>query len=609
MANLNKHRAASREAWATFLRSRFETCVHEGFEDAIVKRVNLADLELEVMEERVVFARQQRNKVMGACRLPPEVLSAVFAHVQEIWSPMILSISPDVVNGQRQDIEASYSSGWMSLLHVCSFWRQTALGDSSLWCNILCMDVHPGSMPTLLARSRGLPLSLHINGACLSTENDEVLQVDFSALWSSKAILRRTKRLVLDNVPDHRLQLWLRNLHYPMPLLEIFKITNPRRKDGEIVATLPDELFAYDAPVLRNVTMTATNLHWDCTTLLSANLVHLSLGFDDRTPEDVMLASAPTTERFYQVLSSMKNLESLTLRDVFPASTREGHPPAETVEAELPNLKQLTMFASTDFLTVACIDFFQRLLFPSQTRVILDLDPETHKFNYHDDLPTHMVKLFGPAESAAPTSMCFSVFTIVMEYSNASSIQDTLRNDVPYRHQERLADIWEEYKLGTGARGIWMVEDDEDYTIFSLLQSLPLRTLQTIAFTSDVSNINYVVESPYWWGIFRAAPNVQGISVRYHDALVLFDALSASSHWLLFPRLSTIALHANPVASEEDLSETLAKLRTSLDVLMLDMLHVRREKGAPVETLLVSQALAGWDVWRRVGDLVHVEFF
>ena len=88
------------------------------------ERADLADLELEVMDERVIFARQQRNKTIGACRLPPEVLSTIFAHAQDGWMPRLESIDCTEVDGKSQDIRTSYSLGWMLLLHVCSFWRQ-----------------------------------------------------------------------------------------------------------------------------------------------------------------------------------------------------------------------------------------------------------------------------------------------------------------------------------------------------------------------------------------------------------------------------------------------------------------------------------------------------
>ncbi|KZV63082.1 hypothetical protein PENSPDRAFT_758252 [Peniophora sp. CONT] len=603
---MDQHRAASREAWATFLRSRFDTCARAGFTSVAVKRADLADLELEVMEERVVFARQQRNKIVGACRLPPEVLSKVFAHAQEIWSPKY---------GKHPVIRASYSSGWMSLLHVCSFWRQTALGSPSLWCNLPCMDIHPDSVPTLLARSRGLPLSLRISGPSLPAEYDEDLHVDPFGHWLCKAVLRRTKHLFLDKVPDYHLQQCLGNLRHPTPLLEVFKITDPQRQERNIEATLPMQLFGGHAPVLRSASVTATNLpvDWDCA-LFSVNLVHLSLGFDsEHTPQAIIMASAPSIVSFYKTISSMKNLESLTLRDVFPDLPRENqprddHPPAATVRVELSNLKRLTLAASSD-LVESCVDFFQRLSFPSQSGVILDIDAEGDDFNFDDRLPMYMVKLFGPADAATPSSMCLSQVAVAMEYSDAPSIQTRLRHKIPSCSPGHE---WKEYNLGVGARGLWTRHwDMEDFTVLSHLSLLPLCTLQTIIFTSDVSRLLLSPEA--WVSTFIAAHNVQGISVHYHDALVLLDALSETSWgsstnpFALFPRLSTIAIHAD--TNEKRPVETTAEMRTSLDVLLLDMLQVRKEKAVPVETLLVSQALAGWDVWDRVGDLAHVEFF
>ena len=68
-----------------------------------------------------------------------------------------------------------------------------------------------------------------------------------------------------------------------------------------------------------------------------------------------------------------------------------------------------------------------------------------------------------------------------------------------------------------------------------------------------------------------------------------------------------IAIHAHMQPKYP--AEILADMRATLDVLLLDVLQVRKEKGAPIKTLLVSWALAHWDVWGRAEDLTRVEFF
>ncbi|KZV63391.1 hypothetical protein PENSPDRAFT_757981 [Peniophora sp. CONT] len=600
---MDKHRAASEEAWSTFLRSRFETCARARFKDFAVGRADLADLELAVMEGRVIYARQQRNKVMGACRLPPEILSKVFTHAQEDWSPALQGKDRIFDNGQDRVIRARYSSGWMNLLHVCSSWRQTALGSPSLWCNISCMDVHPDSVPTLLARSRGLPLSLSINGASLSFNDGDDLQAQLSWLWLSKPALRRTRRLVLDNVPDHRLHQWLRNLLHPMPLLETFKVNNSRRERPDITATLPADLFACNAPVLRSVSLSQTILpsDWGCV-LFSHNLVDLSLGFDASSPRDVVLASAPTSQSFYRSILSMKALRSLTLRNIFPALPQGEHPPIEA-NVKLPNLKDLTLASVTSELVGRCLDFFHRLIIPAQTRVILEVVAEDD-FNFDDRLPIHIVKLFAHSEATTPSTMYLSQHAISTTYTSPSP-QAILRTQIP----REPAYTWAEYNLGAGARGLLI---RQWATVLPHFQLLPLQSLQTMVFTSDFSDAEELLTPEGWTHTMAFAQNVRNISVHYFDALVLLDALcepgtEPSIPFLLFPRLLTIALHATEYVKHPD--ETYVEMGASLEVLLLDMLRVRQERGAPVATLLVSERFAGWDVWGRVEELAHVEFF
>ncbi|KZV63079.1 hypothetical protein PENSPDRAFT_739012 [Peniophora sp. CONT] len=610
--DMDKHRVASRETWATFLRSRFGTCARADldFFDATVKRSDLADLELDIMEEHVVFARQQHNKVMGACRLPPEVLSTVLTLAQEEWSPSLKSIDCALSNG-KWHITREYSLGWMSLLHICSFWRQTVLGAPSMWCNIPCMGVHTKSIPTLLARSRGLPLSLLIDGVSLDVQDGDGLNMDLSGNWLSEFSLERTKELVIDNMPDRYLKQWLGKLNHPMPLLEIFRITNPRRQEQDITATLPFGLFSRHAPVLRDVYVTGANLpvDWNCA-LFSVNLVCLAISFDDRTPLEVMLNSAPTSLSFYTAISSMKNLTTLSLRNTFPAPTH-GYDSSVLTVMELPNLQFFTLEASGDFVQ-RCVHFFQRLSLSTQTNVILDLDVEGD-FDLGDCLQMQIPNLFGATKASISSAMIIGPNAIAMAYS-AEPPPALLQNEIPDSSSQTHK--WEEFNLaqfGAGARGLQTHHlEDVDFTVLPHIRLLPLRTLQTIVFTSEFT-VRFLT-SEAWINSFAAAQDVKGISVHYHWALRLFDALSETSwagteRFTLFPRLSTIALHADPHEGENMPAEFLARMRTTFDDHLLDLLLVRQEKGAALGTLLISQALAGQDVWGRAENLTRVKFF
>lgn len=431
--------------------------------------------------------------------------------------------------------------------------------------------------------------------------------MDLSGILLCKPVLRRTRELRLGNIPDDQLDDWLADLRYPMPLLETFKATECGEDD--LMVTLPEELFAHNAPVLRSVSLTgiATPSNWTYA-LFSPNLVHLSVGFTiETTPWTDTLDYAPTSQSFYAAISGMRALRSLTLRDVFPALPGNSDPPIE-LSVNLPALREVTLTASGDFVE-RCADFFSHLALPAHARAILELKAGGD-FDFNERLPIHITKLFGPADTATPFTMYLSQTDVAMTYSyECPSV--LLQRPIPHSP----ARDWAENNLGSGARALWTDHHDVNYIVLPHIPLLPLRTQQTIVFTPDFCESAGLVTPEAWVNTFGSASNVQNISIHYYDALVFFDALGensfagSSSPSLLFPRLSTMALHADFEEGSTAQIPRVEEARKSLDVLLVDLLQVRKEKGAPVQTLLVSRVLEGRDVWGRVEDLAHVEFF
>ena len=90
--------------------------------------MNLADLEPQTMREQLVYTKQQRNRAVRACSLPPEILELIFGFAQDDWSPRG---SPETIKanfgpeGTSVDtFLTKYMPGWMVILRVCSVWRQ-----------------------------------------------------------------------------------------------------------------------------------------------------------------------------------------------------------------------------------------------------------------------------------------------------------------------------------------------------------------------------------------------------------------------------------------------------------------------------------------------------
>ena len=83
----------------------------------------MADLELSVLEEMSVYARQRRNKAVPICSLPPEVLAFIFLLVRDTWDPHGQAVETENP-GKKSIARIDYSLGWMNVSHVCDAWRR-----------------------------------------------------------------------------------------------------------------------------------------------------------------------------------------------------------------------------------------------------------------------------------------------------------------------------------------------------------------------------------------------------------------------------------------------------------------------------------------------------
>ena len=82
-------------------------------------RLQSLDSELGVLENASRVARRIRNMQTGPGSLPQEVLSHVFEYLQTLWFPRR--------EYSRDKAKTVFCAGWMSVTHVCSFWREVRL--------------------------------------------------------------------------------------------------------------------------------------------------------------------------------------------------------------------------------------------------------------------------------------------------------------------------------------------------------------------------------------------------------------------------------------------------------------------------------------------------
>ncbi|KAI0037518.1 hypothetical protein FA95DRAFT_1477608, partial [Auriscalpium vulgare] len=90
--------------------------------------------------------RQQRNSLLPAARIPPEILRTIFAFCSEVDEPQMHS---DV-----------HSFGWLAVTYVCRRWRDVALAHAGLWTHV-SFALGPVWADVFAARAQKMPLIVH----------------------------------------------------------------------------------------------------------------------------------------------------------------------------------------------------------------------------------------------------------------------------------------------------------------------------------------------------------------------------------------------------------------------------------------------------------------
>ena len=101
----------SSDAWKALVRTRLDT--HALFGVAPRDRLKTLDEEWAAIGKALIEARRIRNSYTAACRAPREIMSLIFKAVMAIWQPYRTDTTP-----------TTYHSGWMTITHVCSLWRE-----------------------------------------------------------------------------------------------------------------------------------------------------------------------------------------------------------------------------------------------------------------------------------------------------------------------------------------------------------------------------------------------------------------------------------------------------------------------------------------------------
>ncbi|VDC01788.1 unnamed protein product [Peniophora sp. CBMAI 1063] len=245
--------AEEQSPWLPLVRARFSASALEGIDRRF--HLQTLDLEYESMRQALFVASRMRNQSAGPCRLPPELLTQIFAEAQSDWEPRRRAFK----TSSGDDIDEDFYSGWMAITHVCSLWREVALNDPMLWSRpeYEIIDIHPDYVPVIISRCRGNPIRLHVNLAELVDIDETTVKDDASyQAWIFPDVLSQACDLtligeneliedVMANLPEtmprlRQLYIGTSSHHGPNPIL-------PQRA-WELAGVTKLELWNYSLP-------------------------------------------------------------------------------------------------------------------------------------------------------------------------------------------------------------------------------------------------------------------------------------------------------------------------------------------------------------------------
>ncbi|KZV67956.1 hypothetical protein PENSPDRAFT_754482 [Peniophora sp. CONT] len=546
----------------------------------VESRVESLDSEILVLQNAVYRARKLRNLNAGVGRLPAEVLLTTFLFVRDDWLP------------ERHYNPAScamtYRSGWMTLTHVCSGWREIAVGAPALWTaqdRILETPVY--YIPTILSRARNCLLDMKV----YFWDGDDEFEEDVSQVlnWLCRSVCLRLESLHLEGLPLDLLLRVLSHISPYLPNLREFHAETRNYEDGPTIE-LPSKLS--DISTIRDLSLSGFSLPWHAA-IFSHCMTDLHLhvsshGFDTQPQR-------PTHAQYKGFLDAMPSLRRLTLANVIPSDSadEELHLP--------PNLEFFEFTSYSDDMAEIAIRLLAQIRFPNAcTRVATVL----HDWEDSEES--------NPFTSEAITR-CASAFTCIGADSHA-----TPRELVYARDQVTMSMVEHDMEVSPHGRAnihpnvlydSWRSRTDGQYSHLNIsnakfacyLQHLNLSDLRAITLSLHACN-GWTDEQ--WSSLGTCAPCVRRVGISLIDCLHLLHNLAdfADETFALFPLLEVLVFHG-PIGDEQH-EKTLFSELTALT----HLLYTRMDKGAPLSEVVMCKKAERWGVWDTLKGVVRVRF-
>ncbi|KAH8080687.1 hypothetical protein BXZ70DRAFT_636420 [Cristinia sonorae] len=313
----------------------------------------------------------------SALRVPPEILADILCYYQRLCHSYT----------SWHATRPSFS--WITVTHVCRYWREVALGTPHLWTGIDISapetKLSPSTLPRMvertklfLIRSNRLPLDIYDSTISTSVSNPILLRLVLPQIGRARSLhiaLTTAFRRLLDEYPS-----------IPTPLLTSLGVSLSRGGDATFTR--------FKAPNLQELIV------FPCAERCGRpNWISAPFMFPVSLTRLVVHAStfpqqpSPTIAHYIQHLVSLEYLILMDVLHSFPSPRSDA--PTHPLPMILPRLKEVHISINT----ITCASFLRRIGHPASTRVWLRLD----KYSIGSTLPHAQFQSFS-RERLLPTS-------------------------------------------------------------------------------------------------------------------------------------------------------------------------------------------------------------
>ncbi|KZV67986.1 hypothetical protein PENSPDRAFT_687666 [Peniophora sp. CONT] len=579
------------------------------------RREETLKLEIEALRETVSSATKLYNTQTGIGSLPPETLSHIFAYVKAFWLPTSTHYWNKHAYGPQgcELIDDSlppssvtiYRSGWMSLLHVCSYWREIITNNATMWASHAnCLEINLGWLPDIVYRAKTLPLDLTFNKR-IERVKESVESADGPLFgWlDPRSVCPRLKRLSFVDCVSGFWSEPFGEVNLQLNLLEDLHIdlTGINAEDDYSYANnlLTKVLKGWSndmAPRLQKLTLRGCSfVPWD-SVILSAGLT--SLHIESGVPAENM----PKYREIAKVLRAYTSLESLTLVTAIPIAVP--NPPRIVLASTMRYLK-LALFGRIDH----CVKFLHQLAIHKNCTVCVELNLR----DYREDT---RATIRGPVQRAFAYLYGFDppqelVFGDHMYYTMYRTLQ-------PREAWGRYARRYNCHYVLNSNSNVALLDvraSSRDWHVLDGEYAPDLSSLRALSFTRSglTAATMYARDHEPVWPLFASAVNVKRIGIPFdEDPLPLLEALAELStestpSFRLCPTLDTLVLTVDD--SHRAKGNVPADGRISSTLELKNLVKMRKERGVPLREFVVDEVLRECAVWESLRTDATVTFF